>query len=336
MDSQVAQRPGGLLTDSTANLDHLRLFSGSANPQLAAKVAEYLKVKEGSISLKRFADGEVRVDINESARGGDVFLVQPTSTPVNEHLMEVLILLDAFRRASARRITVVMPYYGYARQDKKLRAREPVTARLVADLLETAGADRIVSIDLHAEQIQGFFRIPVDHLYAGPILAEHFVSLGFREMDDVVVVSPDAGGVPRARALADLLKSEIAIIAKRRPEPNQVTVTEIIGDVKGKTCVMIDDMIDTGGSIVVGAEALMERGAKEVIACCTHGLFSGGAPPRLQNSCLSKVVATDTIPMTKGRQFDKLTVLPVAPLLGEAIRRIHTDESVSTLFKDWR
>lgn len=318
------------------DLSGMKLFSGNAHKELGQKIADYLGVTMGSMTSTRFSDGEIRLMVDESARGNDVFIVQPTCAPVNDSLMELLIMLDAFRRASARQITVVIPYYGYARQDKKIKPREPITARLVADLITTAGAHRVVCVDLHAEQIQGFFEIPLDHLYGGPILGRHFVSEGFAEDDDVIVVSPDVAGVPRARSLAEMLKSPIAIIAKRRPEPNKVDIVEIIGDVAGKRCIMIDDMIDTGGSIITGAEALMKRGAVEVMACCSHAVFSGNASQRLQDSIVSRVVALDTLPIGSEKMFPKLTLLPSAPLIGEAIRRIHCNDSISTLFNEWR
>ena len=258
----------------------LRIFTGNANPALAASIAAELHTPLGEIQVKHFSDGEISVKIEESARGQDIFIVQPTCAPVNDNLMEVLIMIDAFRRASAQRITVVLPYYGYARQDKKIKPREPVTARLVANLITQAGASRVLALDLHAGQIQGFFDLPVDHLYAGPLIAEHLISEGLYD-GKTCVVSPDVGGVARARALAEQLKTSIAIIVKRRPEPNKVEIMEIIGDVAGKTCVMIDDMIDTGGSIVQGAEALIERGASAVHACCTHGILSGKAIERI-------------------------------------------------------
>ncbi len=318
------------------NLTGMKLFAGNAHRELGLKIADYLGIELGRMTSTRFSDGEIRLMVDESARGNDVFILQPTCAPVNDSLMELLIMLDAFRRASAQRLTVVMPYYGYARQDKKIKPREPITARLVADLIVRAGAQRVVTVDLHAEQIQGFFDIPVDHLYGGPILGRHFVNEGFANMDDVVVVSPDVAGVGRARSLAEMLKAPIAIIAKRRPEPNKVDIVEIIGDVSGKRCVMIDDMVDTGGSIINGAEALMKRGATEVMCCCTHAVFSGNASQRLQDSVVSKVVALDTHPLGNEKQFPKLTVLPSAPLVGEAIRRIHLNQSISSLFSDWR
>ena len=312
----------------------LRIFSGNANPDLAERIARHLDLPLGRLHVARFADGEVQVKIDESARGMDVFLVQPTCAPVNETLMEVLILTDAFRRASARRITLVMPYYGYSRQDKKIKPREPVTARLVADLITTAGAHRVLAIDLHAKQIQGFFQLPLDHLYAGPLLGTHFAERGLTN-HDTVVVSPDVGGVGRARGLAEMLHAPLAIIAKRRPEANQVEIMEIIGDVRGKTCVMVDDMIDTGGSIVSGACALRERGARRVFACCTHPVLSGPAIARIEDSPIEELVVTDTIPLSpeKRDRSSKLTVISVAPLLANAIRRIHRDDSVSELFE---
>lgn len=315
---------------------NLMLFAGNANHELGQKIAEYLGTSLGRLVSTRFSDGEIRLIVEESTRGNDVFIIQPTCAPVNESLMELLIMLDAFRRASAKRLTVVMPYYGYARQDKKVKPREPIAARLVADLVETAGANRVVTVDLHAEQIQGFFSIPVDHLYGGPILGRYLVEQGLRDDPEVVVVSPDVGGVGRARSLAEMLNAPIAIIAKRRPEPSQVHIVEIIGDVRGKRCVMIDDMIDTGGSIVRGAEELVKRGAREVIACCTHAVLSGAAAQRLQDSVLSRVVTMDTVPLSGDKRVPKLTCLPIAPLLGETIRRIHLDESVSSLFDDWK
>lgn len=318
------------------DLSGMTLFSGNAHPSLAARVADYLGIRVGRLTSTKFSDGEIRVMVDESARGQDVFIMQPTCYPVNDSLMELLILLDAFRRASPQSVTVVMPYYGYARQDKKIKPREPVTARLIADLISVAGAHRVVCLDLHAEQLQGFFDLPVDHLYGGPIIGRHMLNQGYHE-EDIVVVSPDVAGVGRARALAEMLKGvPIAIITKRRPEPNKVDIIEIIGDVSGKKCVMIDDMIDTGGSIITGAEALMKRGAKEVVASCTHPVLSGNASQRLQESVVSQVICLDTIPTPQEKLFPKLTVLQSAPLLGETIRRIHMNESVSELFETWR
>lgn len=313
-----------------------KLFAGNAHQELARRIADYLHVDLGRMMSTKFADGEIRVTVDESARGNEIFIIQPTCAPTNDTLMELFIMLDAFRRASARRITVVMPYYGYARQDKKVKPREPITAKMVAGFLEKSGADRIVTIDLHADQIQGFFDIPVDHLYGYPLIGDHLVGRGFSDRDDVVVVSPDVAGVSRASALAQMLHCPFIVIAKRRPEPNKVEVVEIVGDFQGKTCVMIDDMIDTGGSIINGAEALLNRGAKEVIATCTHAVLSMGAAHRLQESVISEVICLDTIPIAKEKRVSKLTVLECGPLVAEAISRIHRNESVSTLFQKYR
>ena len=314
--------------------ESLRIFTGNSNPALAGNIARELGLALGKIEVSRFQDGEIRVKVDESARGMDAFIIQSTCAPVNESIMELLIMLDAFRRASARRITCVIPYYGYARQDKKVKPREPVSARLVADLITVAGATRILTVDLHAEQIQGFFDIPVDHLPAGPIIAEYLVKKGL-SMADAVVVSPDVGGGVRARALAEMLGTPIAIIAKRRPEPNHAEVIEIIGDVQGRTAVMIDDMIDTGGSITYGATELKSRGASKVYACCTHPVLSGNAVRNLEAAPIEEVVVTDTIPLDSKKQNGKITVLSVAPLLANAIARIHRDQSVSELFREY-
>ena len=307
----------------------LKIFTGNAHPQLAAEIAEYLGVEVSAAHVKRFSDGEINVAIDESVRGADTFVIQPTCSPVNENIMELLILIDALRRASARRITAVLPYYGYARQDRKAKARDPITAKLVANLLTAAGTRRVLAVDLHAGQIQGFFDIPVDHLLGVPILAEYFLN---KQMNDLVVVSPDLGGVTRARALAERVHAPLAIIDKRRPMPNVSEVMHIIGDVKGKTVVMIDDIIDTAGTITMGASALMDRGAKEVYACCTHPVLSGHAIEKLAKSPIKEVVVTNTIPLGPEKILDKLKVLSVAPLIGEAIIRIHEDLSVSKLF----
>ena len=314
--------------------DNLRVFTGNSNPKLAEKIAGKLGIELGKMVVSRFADGEIRVKIDESARGMDTFIVQSTCCPVNENIMELLIILDAFRRASARRITCVIPYYGYSRQDKKVKPREPVSARLVANLLTVAGVNRILAVDLHAEQLQGFFDIPVDHLPAGPIIADHLIKRGLSD-GDTVVVSPDVGGVIRTRALAEILGAPIAIIAKRRPEPNKAEVMEIIGNVDGKTAVMIDDIIDTGGSIAQGAVELRARGAKKVYACCTHPVLSDDAMMRLEAAPIEEVVVTDTIPLGSEKQNGKTTILSVAPLLADAIGRIHLDQSVSELFKEY-
>lgn len=309
----------------------LKIFSGNANPSLAEEIADYLGLYVAASKVNRFADGEVCVAIDESVRGVDVFIIQPTSPPVNEHLMELLIMMDAVHRASAFRINAVIPYYGYGRQDRKTRARDPITAKMVANLLTVTGAHRVVTMDLHAGQIQGFYDIPVDHLPGVPILADYFRGKG---LEDVVVVSPDLGGVTRARDLAERLGmgAEIAIIDKRRPEPNVSEVMHVIGDVKNKSVIMIDDIIDTAGTITQGAEVMLDRGAKDVYACATHALLSGPAVQRLAASPLKEVVITNTIPLPEEKRLDKMTVLSVAPLLGEAIIRIHEDLSVSKLF----
>ncbi|MGC8833866.1 MAG: ribose-phosphate diphosphokinase [Armatimonadota bacterium] len=315
-------------------MQRLKLLTGNANPELAAEIAGILGIELCKMTVCRFSDGEIQVKIEESIRGADAFVIQPTSAPVNDHLMELLIILDALKRASAVRTTVVMPYYGYARQDKKVKPREPVTAKLVADLLQVAGANRILTIDLHADQIQAFFDLPVDHLYGGPIIARYLIEHGLAD-SDLVVVSPDVGGVARARKFAEILKAPIAIITKRRPEPNKSEVMEIIGDVAGRRAIMIDDMIDTAGSIVQGAFALKERGAKEVYACCTHPVLSAGAAERIANSPIKAVVATNTIMVPPERRPPNFTVLSVAPLLASAITRIHTNRSVSELFAEY-
>lgn len=310
-------------------MNELKLFSGTANPELAKKIASKLGIEMGDLAIRRFADGEVHAKANQSVRGCDAFIVQSCQTPVNDHLMELLVIIDSFRRASVRRVTVVMPYFCYSRQDKKLKPREPVTAKLVANLLTTAGANRVLTMDLHSGQIMGFFDIPVDHLYSGPIIAGHIK--GNIPLDNAVVVSPDVGGVTRARALAEVLGTPIAIIIKRRPEPNKTEVTEIIGDVAGKTAIMFDDMIDTGGSIISGAEALLARGTSEVYAACTHGLLSGDAAARLAASPIKKLIMTDTIPLPTGAD-GKIAVVSVSELLADAIQRIHSESSISEIF----
>ncbi len=307
----------------------LKIFSGNANQGLAQEIAEYLGVEVGAAKVKRFLDGEISIAIDESVRGADVFVIQPTSAPVNDNIMELLIMIDALRRASARRITAVIPYYGYARQERKTRARDPITAKLLANVITTAGARRVVSMDLHAPAIQGFFDIPVDHLPGVPILAEYFLS---KQLKDVVVVSPDLGGVTRARDLAERIGASIAIIDKRRPEPNVAEIMHVIGELEGKTVIMIDDIIDTAGTITQGAAALTERGAKDVYACCTHPVLSGPALDRLARSVVKEVVVTNTIQLPETKKLDKIKILSVAPLLGEAIIRIHEDLSVSKLF----
>lgn len=307
----------------------LKIFTGNANPQLAEEIAQYLGVSVGAAKVTRFSDGEIQVKINESVRGADVFIIQPTSQPVNEHLMELLVMVDAVRRASARRITAVLPYYGYARQDRKTRARDPITAKLVANLLTASGARRVITMDLHAGQIQGFFDIPVDHLPGVPILAQYFLQ---NKKSDVVVVSPDLGGVTRARDLAERIGAPIAIIDKRRPEPNVAEIMNIIGAIQGKNVIMIDDIIDTAGTITQGAAALKQWGAGDIYICCTHPVLSGPAVTRLQEAPIKEVLVTNTIPVPEERLVPKMKILSVAPLLGEAIIRIHEDLSVSKLF----
>jgi ribose-phosphate pyrophosphokinase len=308
----------------------LKVFTCNANPQLAKEVVEHLGIELGVSHVTRFSDGEVRIKLEESVRGCDVFVIQPTTAPANEHLMELLIMVDALKRASAGSINVVIPYYGYARQDRKARARDPITAKLIANLIQTAGANRVVTMDLHAGQIQGFFDIPVDHLYAEPILAEYFLS---KKLEDVVVVSPDMGGVTRARSMAERLGAPIAIIDKRRPEPNVAEVMNVIGNIDGKTAIMIDDIIDTAGTITHGANALVELGAREVYACCTHPVLSGPAIKRLNDSFLKEVVVTNTIAIAEDKQSPKIVSLSVARLIADAITRIHNQESISILFE---
>lgn len=307
----------------------LKIFTGNANITLAEEIAQYLGVPVGAARVSRFSDGEIQVKINESVRGADVFIIQPTSEPVNEHLMELLVMVDAVRRASARRITAVIPYYGYARQDRKTRARDPITAKLVANLLYASGARRVITMDLHAGQIQGFFDIPVDHLPGVPLLAQYFMQ---HHLSDVVVVSPDLGSVQRARDLAERIGAPLAIIDKRRPEPNVSEVMNIIGDIRGKKVIMIDDIIDTAGTITQGAIALKDFGAEDIYVCCTHPVLSGPAVERLASAPIKEVLVTNTIQLPPHKAIDKIKILSVAPLLGEAIIRIHEDLSVSKLF----
>ena len=311
----------------------LKIFSLSSNRPLAEKIAEAVGLELGKISISRFSDGEVKVNVEESIRGAHVYIVQSTSDPVNDNLMELLIMIDALRRASAKTINVVMPYYGYARQERKAQSREPITAKLVANMITIAGADRVLTLDLHAPQIQGFFDIPVDHLIGVPLLADYFLEKGLFG-EDVVVVSPDHGGVVRARKLADFLKSPIAIIDKRRPRPNVAEVMNIIGDVAGKKCIIIDDMIDTAGTITLAAAALLDKGADSVYACCTHAVLSGPAVERLDESDIREVIVTDSIQQPEGRHLDKLQTISVGTLVGEAIKRIHENRSVSPLFQE--
>ncbi len=309
----------------------LKIFSGSANRALAEKICNYLACPLGKSSLKRFSDGELFVEIEENIRGADVFIVQPTCPPVNENLIELLIMVDAARRASARRITAVIPYYGYARQDRKTAPRTPITAKLVANLIVVAGARRMLTMDLHAGQIQGFFDIPVDHLYAMPVFLQ-YIKENFN-LEEIIIVSPDAGGVERAREYAKRLNCGIAIVDKRRPRANESEVMNIIGDVKDKKALIIDDMIDTAGTICKAASALMEKGAKEVYAIATHPVLSGKAVERVANSPLKALIVSDTIPLGEdAKHLDKIKVLSVGELLGDAIRRINTDDSISSLF----
>jgi ribose-phosphate pyrophosphokinase len=308
----------------------LKLFTGNSNPALAHEICDYLGIAPGEATVGTFSDGEILVRIEENVRGMDVFLVQSASDPVNKHIMELLIMLDALKRASAYRITAVLPYYGYARQDRKDQPRVPITAKLVADLIATAGAHRVLTIDLHAGQIQGFFNVPVDHLYATPVLLDHFKQVG---LDNLVIVSPDAGGVERARAFAKRLKANLAIIDKRRDGPNQTKLMNIIGEVAGRNVLLLDDMIDTAGTIAQGAIALREKGARTILAGCTHAVLSGPALERINEAPMDTLVVTNTIPLNgKEEQCRKLVSLSVAPLLGEAIKRIHEEESVSSLF----
>jgi ribose-phosphate pyrophosphokinase len=306
------------------------VFSGRGNPDLAAKIADCLGIRLGAIKLMNFSDGENYCQILENVRGRDVFVIQPTCEPVNDNLMEMLLILDALKRASSQRVNAVIPYYGYARQDRKDKPRVPITSRLVADLLEAAGTDRILCVDVHAAQIQGFFNVPVDHLFAAPVLVNHIQKLNLKNL---TVVSPDAGGVERARAYAKRLDAQLAIVDKRREVANVAQVMHVIGDVKKRNCVIVDDIIDTAGTLCETVNALLEHGAKRVYAACTHPVLSGPAIERLNKSKIAKLFVTDTIPIgNKKQRCPKIEVLTVAPLLAEAIRRIHDESSVSSLF----
>ncbi len=307
----------------------LKIFTGNANPELAKEICDYLGLPLGEAFVGRFNNGEVQIMIDESVRGKDVFIVQPTSYPVNDNLIELLVMADALKRASARHITAVVPYYGYARQDRKTRGREPITAKLVADLMQTAGITRLVTVDLHAGQIQGFFNVPVDHLLGASILAKY---INEKKMEDLIVVSPDLGGVTRARDLADRVGAPIAIIEKKRPQPGVAKVMNLIGNVEGKNCIIIDDIVDTAGSLVEGAKALKEFGAKSVMACVTHAVLTDPACERIANSNIKELIVTNTISLPPEHKLSKITSLSVAPLLGEAIMRIFHDVSVSNLF----
>jgi ribose-phosphate pyrophosphokinase len=311
-------------------LNELKLISGNSNIPLAKEICDHLGIVLGATTVSAFSDGEILVRIEENVRGMDAFVVQSCSDPVNKNIMELLIMIDALKRSSARRITAVIPYYGYARQDRKDQPRVPVTAKLVADLITTAGADKVLTMDLHAGQIQGFFNIPVDHLYATPVILNYLNSMNLK---DLVVVSPDAGGVERARAFAKRLNANLAIIDKRREGPNQAKIMNIIGEVDNRDVLLLDDMIDTAGTIAQGAQACADKGARRVLAGCTHAVLSGPALQRLNDSVINQVIVTNTIPMAgKDQICKKIKVLSVAPLLGEAIRRIHNEESVSSLF----
>lgn len=307
----------------------LLIFSGNANPPLAQEICSYLGLPLGKASVKQFSDGEISVKLGENVRGRDVFIIQPTSSPANDNIMELILMLDACRRASAARITAVIPYYGYGRQDRKSEPRVPISARVMAELLEAMLPDRIITMDLHADQIQGFFQIPVDHLYAAPVFVDYIRG---RNFIDPVVVSPDSGGVERARFLARQINAGLAIIDKRRPRPNESEIMHVIGDVSGKTCILYDDMIDTAGTITKAAEALVKNGAKEVLACATHGVLSGPALDRLESSVMKEIIISNSIQLPPEKKLNKITILSVASLAGEAIRRIHNEESVSSLF----
>lgn len=313
----------------------IKIFTANANPSVAADIARELGLPLGMSEVVTFSDGEISVSIKESVRGSDVFVVQSTSTPVNDHMMELLIMIDAFKRASAGRITAVIPYMGYARQDRKAKARDPISAKLMADLLTTAGADRILTMDLHAAQIQGFFNIPVDHLLGVPILVPYFIEKFKDNHEDIMVVSPDLGSVTRARNFAQRFDAPLAIVDKRRQKANVCEVMNIIGDVKDKRVILVDDMIDTAGTLCNAAKAIIEiGGAKEVYACATHGVLSGPAIERIQASPIKELVLLDTIVLPKEKQIDKIVTLPVAPVFAQAIQRIYADKPVSTLFND--
>lgn len=312
-----------------ADLKKVKLFALSANRPLAESISKAAKIPLSNVEVVRFADGEITVNLEESVRGNHVFVVQPTSEPANDHLMEVLVLTDALKRASAASITIIMPYYGYSRQDRKVKSRQPITAKLVANLLQVAGVNRVVCIDLHAAQIQGFFDIPIDNFPGAPLLASYFKK---KKLDNVVVVSPDHGGVSRARVFATYFDAPLAIIDKRRPKPNEAEVMNIIGDVKDATCIMIDDIVDTGGTLIAGANALLKMGAKEVYAAATHGVLTKQATDRIQDSVLKELVITDTINLKEEKRRPKIKQLSIGPLLGEAILHILNDEPISQIF----
>mgnify|MGYP002124049752 CR=1 FL=1 len=311
----------------------IKLFTGNSNPALAEEICKLIGTKLGEAEVKSFADGEASVSLYESVRGSDVFLINSTCKPVNDSLMELLIMIDACKRASAGRVTAVIPYFGYARQDRKAKSRDPISAKLVANMLTAAGADRVLTMDLHASQIQGFFDIPVDNLLGNPIFVDYYGELFGAQAEEMVVVSPDVGSVSRARAFAQNLGMSLAIVDKRRPKANSCEVMNIIGNVEGKKCILVDDLIDTAGTLVHAADALVERGgATEVYACASHGVLSGPAIERIQNSPIKELTILDTIPLTNDKKLDKINVLPVAPVFTEAIARIYEETSVSTLF----
>jgi ribose-phosphate pyrophosphokinase len=307
----------------------LKIFTGNAHPDLGEAIARSLKMPLGRAHLARFSDGEVWFQIQDNVRGADVFVVQPTAPPVNENLMELLVMLDAFKRSSASRITAVIPYYGYARQDRKDKPRVPISAKLVADLLSTAGTDRILTMDLHASQIQGYFDVPVDHLFAAPVIIEHVLKM---KLPDLTVVSPDAGGVERARAYAKRLDASLAIVDKRRDAPNVAEVHNVIGDVEGRTCLIVDDIVDTGGTLAKVAEAIKAAGAREILASSSHAVLSGHAVLKIEKSPLSKLIVTNSIPLSPEKRSDKIVSLSIAKLLGRAIKNIHDETSVTSLF----
>ena len=310
----------------------IKIFAGNSNVPLALEICEHLSVGLGKAKVNAFSDGEVQVEIGENVRGRDVFVVQSTCAPTNNHLMEMLVMVDALKRASAARINAVVPYFGYARQDRKVAPRAPITAKLVADLISVAGVDRLLTVDLHAGQIQGFFDIPVDHLYAAPVILEE---IRRKNLEDLLIVSPDAGGTERARAFAKRLNAGLAIIDKRRPRPNVAKVMNIIGEVSGRTCLIMDDMVDTANTLCEAAKALKEKGAERVLAYCTHGVLSGPAIGRIENSAIDELVITDTIPLSEAaRNCKRIRQLSIAELMAETLRRINADESVSSLFVD--
>ncbi len=306
-----------------------KVFACNSHPELAEEIAAIMGKPLGDLEVKQFSDGEICVNLGESVRGVDCFVIQSTSKPVNDNLMELLITIDAMKRASAGRITAVMPYYGYARQDRKAKARDPITAKLVADMIVAAGADRVITMDLHAAQIMGFFTIPVDHLIGQPLLTEYY---GKQNIDDLVIVSPDHGSVPRARNMAEPLNCPIAIVDKRRPKPNVSEIMNIIGDIEGKNCVLLDDMIDTAGTITNAANALKDLGAKSVRACATHAVLSGPAIQRIQDSAIEELVLLNTMPIPEEKKIDKIKMLSVGPMFAESLVRIHNNESISKLF----